>query len=384
MTHDVPTTVDISVMIFSATPFFDLVLWTRYPLWCCAVCRESGVGAARFRRLQGDEIMGRIVAACMILSVLLAFWPVQEVHAVRTVTVVGNGEGRYSDAAANALTGALDRLTSELDAAGTELTPANVDDLTFRRRILELRILMDLNSLVYDRDQIRGYRDAVDAAYEATGAYQDINVAEKALGTQVSQDVKDELAGRMNGALAPFRDPGFRGELRAFLSRPLAEARTRGGLRTPRLWDLTGEAGTDRYDGIGNAANLASGILRSLQARDLGVFDIFDMDQAIQYHTVRRDLRTVLLISAMFPALAEATVDVVPPLDEFVDDYGETNDAHTSFLYAQGMGIDTGPASAELQREFVHSMDIKNTVAGNHILDQLADRLNQVRDAHRR
>lgn len=332
--------------------------------------------------------MGRDLAAfmlaCAVWTALVTAVPATDVQAVNTVPVVGNGDGRYTDAAPVALTGALDRVTGELDASPWPPTPREVKDLTFRRRMIELRLLMDLHALAYDRDLIKSYREAVDNAYEAVGQYQDIAVVEKLLQVEVSQDLKDDLFNQMNGAVFIFRDQRIRGEMRSFLARPLRDVRTDRGLRTPGIWDVAGEVPTDNYDTIGNVAMLASGVLRSLQSRDLGVHDIFDMNQAIAYHTIRRQLRNVLLYSAMFPALNAATQDVVVPLDEFVDDYGEVNDAHTAFLYAQGIGADANAAGAELQREWEKSFEIKNLVVETHALDALAARLNQVRDAHRR
>src|SRR5436190_9754112 len=164
--------------------------------------------------------MGRKLTACMLafmlVTALVTGWPATAAYAVTTVPVVGNGDGRYADAAPVELTGAFDRFIGELDASPAQPTPQQVKDLTFRRRILELRLLMDLNALAYDPIRMKGYREAVDAAYEASGAFQDIAVAAKILSMDISGDVVNDIGGQMLGALAPFRDPRTRAEMRDF------------------------------------------------------------------------------------------------------------------------------------------------------------------------
>jgi len=108
-----------------------------------------------------------------------------------TPIAVGEGAGLYVQAAAPSATGAFDRAMSELDAAGTDVTPKQVKDASFRRRILELRLLMDANAFAYDKDRLKGYRDIVDHAYETIGNYQDLSDIEKELGIPVPANAVD-------------------------------------------------------------------------------------------------------------------------------------------------------------------------------------------------
>ena len=336
-----------------------------------------------------NRAVGRALTACILAltvwTALVTAIPATDVYAVSTVPVAGGGEGPYTRAGATALTGAVHRVIDELEAAPEVMSPREVKDLTFRRRILEVRTLMDIHAQAYDRDAIRSYRDAVDLAYERTGAYQDIAVAEKMLGMSVGEETTSDLRNQMEEALVPFRDHAVRQQMLDFLARPLSSPRTGKNLRTPRLWDLGGDVASDSYDGVGNAAVAASGVVRNLQGSDLGVMNILDPEQEAYFHYIRRQFRNVLLIAGMYPAMNDATQDIAPTLDELVDQYGDVNDAFISYRYAQALiGADVNAAGAKVLTEFAKAQDVKNQILDARALDVMADRLYQVRDEHRR
>jgi hypothetical protein len=319
-----------------------------------------------------------------VYAILLAFvliWP-GETHAQQGLTpVAGGGEGAYADAAATQLQGALDRLTGELDAAPTQPTPEEVRAATFRRRILELRLLMDLNSFAYERPKLQSYRNLVDSAYESIGRYQDLPMIQKALQTDLDPNVVSNRLNEMTDALGPLRDEGIRNEMRAFFAQPRRDPRPKGG--GPGLWDVSGVRASNDFDATGNAALLQSGIVHSLQGSDLGVTDIFDPAQETQFHIIRKRLRSALLLASLFPATSEAIQDVRQPLDAFVTEYGDTNDAFTVYLYAKEVGIAVDATADKVRSEFDKAQEAKNQVVETHALDTLAIRLNAVRDAHR-
>src|SRR5689334_19030875 len=96
--------------------------------------------------------------ACTLLLVIGMAGPVTTANAQQGLTpVAGGGEGRYEPAAATELLGALDRLTGELNAIPLDASPTQVRTATFRRRILELRLLMDLNSFAYERPKMNEF-----------------------------------------------------------------------------------------------------------------------------------------------------------------------------------------------------------------------------------
>lgn len=298
-----------------------------------------------------------------------------------TPIAVGEGAGMYVQAAAPSVTGAFDRAMSEMDSASGDWTPKQVKDASFRRRLLELRLLMDANAFAYDKDRLRGYRDIVDHTYEMIGNYQDLADIEKELGTPVPPGAVQSRRAEMNEGMAQIRDGNLRREMRAFLAAPLGAPRKGGG---PGIWDLTGSVASNSFDAIGNAAELQSGIVRHLQGSDLGVSDIFDPNQAFYFHTIRKQMRDVVLLSRMYPAIKNSTADVIKPLDDLVDDYGDTLEAFTAYEFALQQGMATDKVAAELRREFERALLMKQQLVDSHGLDAAAIRINEVREAHRR
>src|SRR5215207_5231541 len=192
--------------------------------------------------------MTRRVAAWLLVVLLLVSWPAAGVQAQAnpkdTSPVVGGGAGTYLQAAAPSVVGAFDRAIGEIDAAPFDATPKQVKDLSFRRRLLELRLLMDFNSFAYDRGDMRVYRDFVDQAYEGIGIYQDIADFEKELGAAAPPQVVAQRFAEMNDAMVPIRDGNVRTRMRQFLASPLRTLRQGGG---PGLWDIGGSAPSDAF-----------------------------------------------------------------------------------------------------------------------------------------
>ena len=95
------------------------------------------------------------------------------------------------------------------------------------------------------------------------------------------------------------------------------------------------------FDATGNAALLQSGILSHLQGSDLGINDIFDPDQALYFHGIRKEMRSVVILSAMYPDTNAATREAVKPLSDLVGDYGDVMEAFNSYVFALQNGMDT-------------------------------------------
>jgi len=325
------------------------------------------------------------VSAWLLIVVLLVAWQPTGAFAQAkpkdTSPVVGEGNGTYTEAARVSTVGALDRLLGELDTVPGDVTPQQVKDASWRRRILELRLQMDFNAFAYDKDRLKGFRDMVDRAYESSGLYQDVSVIEKELGTPIPPEVTAQRLSEMNDALASLRDGGPRNDLRRFLASPVDAPRKGGG---PGLWDLTGSRATNDLDAVGNAAAFQTGIVQYLQGVDLGVHDIFDPNQAAAFHLIRKHIRDVVILSAMYPPISDVTRDAIKPLSGMVDDYGDVMDAFDAYDFARQNGMDTDKVAAELGREFGVAQTTKNQFIDAHALDTMAIQLNGVRDAHRR
>jgi hypothetical protein len=288
----------------------------------------------------------------------------------------------YSRQVAGVMIGQFDRTMGEIDAAPANPSPTDVKNLTYRRRMLELRLLMDTNSFMYNHDQMKVYRDAIDAAYQAIGDYQDVSVIEKEIdGFKVNQDVVNARLNQMNDSMGPLHDQGWRSQIRAFFSDPRPTVRTSPG--SPRLWDEAEARASDSYDQVGNVALLSASILRHLQNQDLGVTDIFNPDQKAYFHDVRKEMRSVLVLMTLFPETNDATQDVTKPLSTFVGDYGDTTDAYVTWDMAKQQGTNVDEAAANLSHQFDQAQDEKNDLIDSNGLDIMAGRLEALRDAHR-
>jgi hypothetical protein len=322
----------------------------------------------------------RVACALLLVAALVAI--PQTVLAQQGLTpVTGGGLGRYVGAAPTELQGALDKLTAELDAVPLDATPEQIRAATFRRRILELRLLMDLNSFAYERPKLNEFRADIDAPYEAVGRYQDLPMIQKALGTDLDPQVIQNYRTEMNDALGPLRDQGIRAAMREFFAHPLASVRSKQG--GPGLWDISGTRAAEAFDATGNAALMESGIVNELQGSDIGVVDIFDPSQETQLHLVRKRLRSVLLLATLFPATGDAIQDVRKPLDDLVSAYGDVNDAYTIYTFARNSGMNADEVANTVRDDFAHAQAVKDQVVQTHALDALAIALNSVRDSHR-
>jgi hypothetical protein len=288
----------------------------------------------------------------------------------------------YSQQAPSVLIGAFDRAMGEIDAAPQDMSPTDVKNASFRRRLLEVRLLMDTNSFLYNHDQMKGYRDVVDAAYQAIGDYQDISVIQKLVPSiQINSDIVNARHNQMNETMYPLRDDGWRNEVRGFFSDPRPNVRSSPG--SPRLWDEAEARGSDEYDMVGNAAMLEASILRHLANQDLGVTNIYDPDQKIYFHDVRKEMRSAVILASLMPETNDATQDVTKPLTSFIGDYGDAGDAYVAWDMANQMGSGVDDATALLNSSFEKAQDEKNDLIDSNGLAIMAERLEAVRDAHR-
>lgn len=351
--------------------------------------------------MAGNLTAARKLIACLMLSALVLAWPASGVFAQAAPAVShadqvqkNNNDNSsqkskqapqpsaYSRQAPSVLIGAFDRAMGEIDAAPQDMSPTDVKNATFRRRLLELRLLMDTNSFIYNHDQMKVYRDVVDAAYEAIGDYQDISVIQKLVPSiQINPDVINARHNQMNQTMYPLRDGSWRNEVRGFFSNPRPNVRSSPG--SPRLWDEAEARASDQYDQVGNAAMLEASILRHLANQDIGVTDIFDPNQRVYFHAVRKEMRSAIILASLLPDTNDATQDVTKPLTSFIGDYGDAGDAHVAWDMARQMGSGVDEATALLSSAFEKAQNEKNELINSNGLNIMAERLEAVRDAHR-
>ena len=128
--------------------------------------------------------------------------------------------------------------------------------------------------------------------------------------------------------------------MRGFFAAPLV--RTAQGRRPAGSGTSPARSPSNSFDATGNAALLQIGVVGYLQGADLGVNDIFDPDQAAYFHLIRKEMRNVVILSAMYPDTNDDTREAVKPLDDLVDDYGDALEAFNAYKFALQAGMDTG------------------------------------------
>jgi hypothetical protein len=305
-------------------------------------------------------------------------------RADRQTTFTVDGSGTYLSMAGPALTGAFDRAMQELDGFPEQTTPDAVKSSTFRRRLLELRVMMDLEAYAYDPILLHTFRKAVDDAYEQVGDFQDVSVIQQILGAPVRDDVVNQRLIKMNVVLASLRTNTVRSAMRNFLASPSSSLQTLSPGDTPRLWTLAGITPNEQLDGAGNASLLASAVFSHLQGGDIFVSDIFDKTQEAQFHATRKDVRSTLLIVLAFQPSRDATRGTSEPLWSLVSQYGDTNDAVVAWRTAQNYGgpVDTG-ANA-VRSEFTMAQGQQQAVLDAKSFGAMIGALNNVQNSHRR
>src|SRR5262245_38995274 len=80
----------------------------------------------------------------------------------------------YTDAAVPHMLTQYEYVFSELDQLADDPSAQDTKSSELRKRLLDLRLLMDLYAFAFDEDAYDYHRDIVDEAYERTGEYKDL------------------------------------------------------------------------------------------------------------------------------------------------------------------------------------------------------------------
>lgn len=333
-----------------------------------------------------------ILAFTLLLSVLVA-GPAGPTYAqgsgsqqpaipISPVTITATGS--YADVSRSAVVGAFDQVMQELDAWPEQSSPTQVKDATFRRRLLELRMLMDYAAFSYDPNLLGTFRGLVDDAYEQVGSYQDLDVVQDLLQAPVTPELVNTRQIRMNVALASLRAPSIRSAMRAFLTSSTGAVYSLEQQDVPLLWKTAGQVPTDRLDGVGNAALLGAGTLAGIQSSNPFVADVLDPVQEAHFHDIRKATRAILLLMNMFPDTRQALVGTAEPLFALVSQYGDVNDAFVAHRLAPTLGIGQDDSAALVRSEFTKAQARQQAVVDAHSFEALIARLQQVQQQHQR
>jgi hypothetical protein len=337
--------------------------------------------------------MPRAILAFVLLLAVLIAGPAGPTYAqgsggqqpaIPASPVTITATGSYAQVGSAAVVGAFDRTMQELEAWPEQSTPTDVKNATFRRRLLELRLLMDYAAFSYDPNLLGTFRGLVDDSYEQVGRYQDLDVVQGLLQAPITPDLVNVRQIRMNVALASLRSPTVRSAMRAFLASPSSSIRSLDAKDVPLLWKTAGQTPTDQLDGVGNGAMFGASTLAGVQASGPFVADVFDPVQEAHFHDIRKGTRAILLLMNMFPDTSKALVGSAEPLFALVSQYGDVNDAFTAYRLAPTLGVGQDAAAAFLRDEFIKAQARQQAVVDAHSFDAVIARLQQVQQQHQR
>ena len=291
---------------------------------------------------------------------------------------------RYTEAATREVLGQFSYVVGEVDRYPAEPSPKFADDSELRKRLLNLRLMMDFNAFAYEDGKVGRWRDLVDEAYEAVGQYKDLYEVNQKLGLPIDGAERDRRFNAMLNAVAPLRQADVREKFQKAYDKDEKQPVALSSDRRPRLWQLADLEAGDNLDSAGNAARLGHAVLINLRGSGLLVDDILDPAQEERFHDVRKALRSVLVLSDMFPSLAAAVAEARGPLADLVKAYGKANDQAVAYHLAQAGGGNVEERAAALRGEYAKAQEKARQFAEGGQLDAYAEALASVKAAHRR
>jgi hypothetical protein len=142
----------------------------------------------------------------------------------------------YMKAAPDALQTYAAIVYDELRALPPNVRPEQMKSSDLRKRLLDLRLMMDFNAFLYDPDRLEPMRDQVDAAYEAIGQFKDLFDQSKLTGEPIDPTEESVRGAGMVASLEWLRNDGQRQAFMQFLRSPEEKILDRKKKDLPRLW----------------------------------------------------------------------------------------------------------------------------------------------------
>lgn len=329
-----------------------------------------------------------MILASLVLALALVWQPAvglaQGGPDNRTPSFTITANGAYQEVAGSILVDAFDRAMGDLDGFPEGIAPDQARSSTFRRRLLELRLLMDQYAFAYDPEPLGTFREMVDDSYERVGGYQDIPVVSQLLQVGFRPDLVNLRQLRMNVALAGLRSPSVRTAMKGFISAPPGVTYSLAGKDIPRIWQIAKQTPSSQLDAVGNMAMLGASALAGIQGDNPYVADVFDPVQEAHFHDIRKALRSTLLLLMMYPETREAAQPLAEPLFALVSQYGDVNDAFVAYRLAPTLGANQEQAAALLRAEFVKAQRRQQAVQDARSFDAVIGALSAVQQRHQR
>jgi hypothetical protein len=251
-------------------------------------------------------------------------------------------------------------VADQTKAVPANVTPEQLKASDLRKRLLDLRLMMDFNAYIYDPERLGPMRDRVDEAYEALGLYKDLYDQSQLTGQPIDRDEQRKRGEKMNDALEWIKSEKSRNELVDVIRRPERKVLDFTEKEQPRLWRIADVSPMAHKSSLAMAALVSGNALANLLSDGLLVDDILDPDQEARFHDVRKALRSILVLIDMFPTAQDIVGDAREPLAKLVDAYGEVNDASIAYHEAKDAGRDTDDLRDDLVKEYKQAQKLAN------------------------
>jgi hypothetical protein len=315
--------------------------------------------------------LGVLLSGCLALAVLLG-----SPTALAQVATQPGPDGTpqfdrsierrtYQKAAPDALLAYATIVYDEVRKLPPNVSPEQTKSSDLRKRLLDLRLMMDFNAFLYDPDRLEQMREQVDAAYEAIGQYKDLSDQAKLTGRPIDPGEQAARGAAMIASLEWLRNNPQRQAFLQFIKEPDGELVDLKKKDQPRLWRIADvEPSADR-SALATVALVTGNGLSHLLEDGLLVDDILDPEQEAQFHDVRKALRSILVLVDMFPTAEDVVGEKREPLAKLVDAYGEVNDASIAYHEAQDAGRDTDELRDDLVKEYKKARQLAQELSDN-------------------
>ena len=256
-----------------------------------------------------------------------------------------------------------------------QVRPEQMKNSDLRKRLLDLRLMMDFNAFLYEPERLGAMRDQVDAAYETVGLFKDLFDQSELTGEPIDAGEESVRAAAMMASLEWLRNDRQRQEFLQFLKQPSGEVLNLDRKDQPRLWKVADVTPNGNQSALAIVALVAANGLTNLLNDGLLVDDILDVDQEADFHDVRKALRSILVLVDMFPTAEDVVGDQRDPLAKLVDAYGDVNDASIAYHDAQATDRDVDDRRDDLTKEYKKARDVANWITDENQLRDYIGRL---------
>ena len=281
----------------------------------------------------------------------------------------------YVKAAPDMLQAYASIVYDEVRKLPAQVRPEQMKSSDLRKRLLDLRLMMDFNAFLYAPDRLGQFRDQVDAAYEAIGQFKDLFDQAELTGEPIDPGDESVRGAAMVASLEWLRNPDQRRAFTQFLQEPEGQVLDLKKKDQPRLWRVAGVTPRGDQSALAVAALVSVSGLTNLQQDGLLVDDILDADQEAHFHDVRKALRSILVLVDMFPTAEDVVGDRREPLAKLVGAYGDVNDASIAYHDAQASDRDLDDRRDDLAKEYTKARSLAQEIVDKGQLNEYITRL---------